>query len=493
MKLITGTFLASLLMAGKTLAVDACQQRQQLSGGRTIYNKNETGRGNGNYRYEIWRDGNGGELTLYPKDACFKASWNNAGDYLGRVGLVWDQYINYKNAGGDIIANYAYKKTGDDGGTYSYIGIYGWMDNPQIEYYIVDDWLHNRGAPGGSWMGSQKGTINVDGGTYKVWSGTRTGASKWGESTFTQIFSVRTTQRQCGQINVSEHFRQWEKLGLRLGSVMEAQILAESGGGSGSVDFTYAAVEIGKGGSNNASYNGGQQNSWNQQGGQQQQSASSYPKGTGMQYYSQCKNPKQWAMTFDDGPTQFADAVLDYLKEKGVHATFFVLGNMYMQQSDPNWSRIIKRMYNEGHVVGSHTYSHKDLTTISYQEIRNEMKQLEDAVYAAIGKKPAFMRPPYGSGNGNQNVIKALGDAGYHAAITWNLDSGDWNNKDVNYARQVFSGANGQGSISLNHLQYNGSTKDSILALIKAEMDVMLQKGYKMVTMEECLGMSAYQ
>ncbi|KAG4085821.1 concanavalin A-like lectin/glucanase domain-containing protein [Neocallimastix lanati (nom. inval.)] len=250
-KVATSLVLAGLLFTNKSSAIDACQQTQQLSGGRTIYNKNETGRGNGNYRYEIWRDGNGGELTLYPKDACFKASWNNAGDFLGRVGLVWDNKPNYKNLGGDLIANYSYKKSGNDGGTYSYVGVYGWMDNPQIEYYVVDDWLHNRGAPGGSYMGSQKGTITVDGGTYKVWSGTRTGASKWGQSTFTQIFSVRTEQRTCGQINISEHFRQWEKLGLRIGSVMEAQILAESGGGSGYVDYTYATVEIVNPNSNN--------------------------------------------------------------------------------------------------------------------------------------------------------------------------------------------------------------------------------------------------
>jgi len=475
------------------------------------------------------------------------------------------------------------------------------MDNPQIEYYVVDDWLHNRGAPGGSYMGSQRGTITVDGGTYKVWSGTRTGASKWGQSTFTQIFSVRTSQRQCGQINISEHFRQWEKLGLSIGSVMEAQILAESGGGSGYVDFTYATVEIGSGsssgngsgngnggscwstrlgypcctnnsqvyfvddngswgiqnddwcgivktGNGNGNGNGGscwstrlgypcctnnsqvffvdgdgqwgiqngdwcgiqtsnqssqnpsQGNQYPSQGnqypsqGNQNSQQSSYPKGTGMQFYSQCKNPNQWAMTFDDGPTQYADAILDLLKERGVKATFFVLGRMYMSSTDYNWSRIVKRMYDEGHVVASHTYSHQDLTSISYQEIRNEMKQLEDAVYSAIGKKPAFMRPPYGSGNGNQNVIQALSDAGYHAAITWNIDSGDWDNKDINYAKNVFSSqAYGQGVISLNHLQYNGSTKDSIIALAKAEMDIMIGKGYKMVTMEECLGMSAYQ
>ncbi|ORY20934.1 glycoside hydrolase/deacetylase, partial [Neocallimastix californiae] len=210
-------------------------------------------------------------------------------------------------------------------------------------------------------------------------------------------------------------------------------------------------------------------------------------------FYSQCVNPNEWAMTFDDGPTQFADAILDLLKEKNMKATFFVVGNLYMNTADSNWARIVKRMYNEGHVVGSHTFNHKDLTTLSADQIKSEMTQLEDAISQAIGKKPAFMRPPYGSGNGNQNVMSTLGSLGYTAAITWNLDSGDWDNKDINYAKQVFSGANGQGSISLNHLQYNGSTKESIIALVSAEIDIMLSKGYTPVTMDKCLGLNAYQ
>ena len=234
------------LLAGSVFAaVDPCSQTNQLSGGTTINNQNKTGNTSTGYQYEIWRDGNGGSLTLYPKDACFRAEWNNAGDFLGRVGKTFNKPA-WNNIGGDLVANYAYKKSGDDGGTYSYIGIYGWMDNPQIEYYIVDDWLHDRGNPGGSYMGSKKGTITVDGDQYEVWSGTRTGASKWGNSTFTQIFSIRKTRRQCGTISISEHFRQWEKLGLKLGQLMEAQILAESGGGRGYVDFTYATVEITK-------------------------------------------------------------------------------------------------------------------------------------------------------------------------------------------------------------------------------------------------------
>ena len=104
------------------------------------------------------------------------------------------------------------------------------------------------------------------------------------------------------------------------------------------------------------------------------------------------------------------------------------------------------------------------------------------------------MRPPYGSGNGNQNVMSALQQAGYTAAINWNVDPMDYSNGgDINYAKSVINQARGQPIITLNHLKYGGASKDNILALAKAEIELMLANGYTPVTMEECLGMSAYQ
>ena len=151
-------------------------------------------------------------------------------------------------------------------------------------------------------------------------------------------------------------------------------------------------------------------------------------------------------------------------------------------------------MYNEGHVIGSHTFSHNDLTSMSSQQIKQDMQKLEDAVYAAIGKRPAFMRPPYGSGNGNQNVMSTLQSFGMTAACNWYVDPMDWDNGgNISYAKQVLGKLNDEGVISLNHLQYNGATKQGILDLSKAEIELMLSKGYKPVTMEECLGMSAYK
>ncbi len=296
---IVSGIAASLLVSSGVWAADPCSETTQLSGGRVIQNTNSTGStGNGNYHYEIWRDGNGGKLTLYSKDACFKAEWNNAGDFLGRVGLKFNSDKTYSQLGGDLVANYNYKKSGNDGGTYSYIGIYGWMQNPEIEYYIVDDWLHDRGTPGGSYMGSKIGTITVDGAEYAVWSGKRTGASISGTSTFTQIFSIRQSRRQCGTINISEHFRQWEKLGLNLGKLYESKILAESGGGSGYVDFTYATVEITTQSSSSSSSSG---NSGNTDSGNSSSSSSS----------SSSKDPCSQTTKLSGGTTVTSNGIRD--------------------------------------------------------------------------------------------------------------------------------------------------------------------------------------
>jgi len=243
---------------------------------------------------------------------------------------------------------------------------------------------------------------------------------------------------------------------------------------------------------NNNNNNNNNNNQWNNN--NNNNNNNNYSTGSGLNFYTKCNNSKHWAMTYDDGPTEFADAILDLLKQKNIKATFFVLGQMYMDSSSSEWKRIVKRMDSEGHIVGTHTYSHQDLTKLSQQQIVNEMNRITNAVSSVIGKKPAFMRPPYGSGSGNQTVKSGLQAAGYRAAINWNVDPQDYSNGgNINYAKQVINQAKGQGIITLNHLKYSGATRDGIVNLAKAEIETMLANGYIAVTMEQCLGLKAYQ
>jgi hypothetical protein len=133
------------------------------TGGGTTYGSNSQGNvAGGGYSYQLWSNGVGsGSMTVYGVDAQFSAKWSNVGDFLARVGLGWSSTKTYTQLG-TISADFAETKTGSAGG-FSYIGIYGWSENPLHEYYIVEDWFGARPVPG-----TVLGTIAVDGGMYDV-------------------------------------------------------------------------------------------------------------------------------------------------------------------------------------------------------------------------------------------------------------------------------------------------------------------------------------
>jgi hypothetical protein len=178
-------------------------------------------------------------MTTYGVGAAFKANWVAASqDFLARDGMQWDESKTYDQYG-TIAADFSYTKTGSAGG-FSFIGIYGWSNNPLVEYYIVEDWFGGSPPTGG---GALQGSFDVDGGTYKIYTHTQNNQpSIHGNATFPQFFSVRQTARQCGHISISEHFKKWASLNMNLGKMYEAKILIEAGGGTGSIDFTLATV-----------------------------------------------------------------------------------------------------------------------------------------------------------------------------------------------------------------------------------------------------------
>lgn len=240
------TIGALLVLNVNTYAQDPCSQTTKLSGGRTISNKNEKGNTGNGYQYEIWRDGNEGELTLYNKDACFKASWNHSGNFMAFEGKSFDQ-TKWNDLGGDLIVNYAFEKTEEEHANYAYIGLEGWMNNAQIEWYILEDCVNDDDTVYISNRQKEVGETWVDGSVYKVWTSLLSGPGILGIYTY-QIFSVRQSRRQCGTVNLSEHFRQWSKMDLGIQRGLDlldnARIVAEAYNGKGSVTFTYATMEI---------------------------------------------------------------------------------------------------------------------------------------------------------------------------------------------------------------------------------------------------------
>lgn len=208
--------------------------------GGTKHSGNSQG-GSGNLAWQIWTNSGTGNLTTFSVPA-FSASWGGTGDYLGRLGFEWGNSGKAYTSYGKITADFTYKKSGSGGG-FSYIGIYGWSSNPCVEFYILDDSMGS--FPFNPYNSSQKGTVTIDGETYKLFSNQTngTGGSRCNQSSWSQFWSVRQKARQCGTITVSDHFKAWDGAGMKLGSLMEAKILVETGGGSGNVDFAIADMK----------------------------------------------------------------------------------------------------------------------------------------------------------------------------------------------------------------------------------------------------------
>ena len=223
---------------------------------------NTTGEIGGN-GYELWCDSKtqSCKATFYA-DGSMNCQFQGADDYLCRSGLkLQSDGKTYNQYGGDILAEYKLVKNSSSGVDYSYIGVYGWMENVPgapnglVEYYIVDNTL-SQWMPG-SWVGNEQIAqgVSIDGGTYDVYRNTRTGPAigGTGNKQFYQYFSIRSDMRACGTINVSAHMRKWESLGLKMGKMYEARVLGEAGcngngcGANGSMDFPYAKVYISNG------------------------------------------------------------------------------------------------------------------------------------------------------------------------------------------------------------------------------------------------------
>ncbi len=252
----------ALGMASTAFAQDFCSNSSH-SGQSVKISSNQVGK-IGDIGYELWdENGHGGSATFY-SDGSMDCSITGAKDYLCRAGLSLGSNKTYKELGGDMIAEFKLVKSPAQNVGYSYIGVYGWMEGVSgtpsqlVEYYVIDNTLAND-MPG-SWIGKErKGTITVDGGTYTVYRNTRTGPAikSSGNVTFYQYFSVRTSPRDCGTINISEHMRQWEKMGMTMGKLYEAKVLGEAGNVNGEVrngrmDFPHAKVYV-KNGSDPAS------------------------------------------------------------------------------------------------------------------------------------------------------------------------------------------------------------------------------------------------
>lgn len=181
---------------------------------------------------------------------------------------------------------------------------------------------------------------------------------------------------------------------------------------------------------------------------------------------------KKIALTFDDGPhPYYTEQLLDGLKERGVVATFFVTGEHATLH--PN---IIKRMNEEGHLIGNHTYSHIQLKSNNREEFKEELVATSVAIEEIIQEEVIYVRPPYGTWD------KALEEELNMIPVLWTVDPLDWCSDNVACVVQKVTKDVEENDIILMH-DYYESTVTAALEIV----DELMKEGYLFVTVEEVL------
>ncbi|WP_238122563.1 MULTISPECIES: polysaccharide deacetylase family protein [unclassified Xanthobacter] len=184
------------------------------------------------------------------------------------------------------------------------------------------------------------------------------------------------------------------------------------------------------------------------------------------------------ALTFDDGPNaQTTPKLLDLLKERGIKATFFVLGNMAAKHPD-----VLKRIADEGHEIGNHSWSHPQLTRIKLDAADKQVSDTNEVVFQVTGKRPHFLRPPYGS---MKPALRDHLEKEYGLTIVnWSVDPLDWKRRDSQVVYDEIMKQVQPGAIVLAHDIYP-STVDAMARVL----DDLIAKGYKFGTIPQLIAM----
>ena len=210
--------------------------------------------------------------------------------------------------------------------------------------------------------------------------------------------------------------------------------------------------------------------------------------------YWGCKALKREVLiTYDDGPSSMTSDLLDMLKESQVHATFFVVGANVMK-----YPETIKRMVAEGHTVGSHTWTHANLTSLVDPHSSNfnvsrfyyEIHETQELLFNLTGQRPRFFRPPYGAINDKVRVyLESLG----YTIIMWNSGCIDWYFQDGDTENVIYlAGMADAGAIlCLHDGKYPGFVKSSydLFKLLRSTepLPYANPQGRNLVDIHKCL------
>jgi len=187
---------------------------------------------------------------------------------------------------------------------------------------------------------------------------------------------------------------------------------------------------------------------------------------------------KNVCLTFDDGPNPiYTPRILQILKEKKVRATFFLIGQHAQQHPD-----LVKNMYESGHELGDHTFSHVQLPKVASQKIQQELETTRSIVESATGAKIFLFRPPWGIFDGRSLAEIAMRK---FDAVLWSVDSRDWSRPGVDQIKANVLGKARNGSIILFHDDH-----DQIVQALPEIILKLQEQGYQFITISEMMALS---
>ncbi|MFZ4150769.1 polysaccharide deacetylase family protein [Streptomyces pseudogriseolus] len=188
-----------------------------------------------------------------------------------------------------------------------------------------------------------------------------------------------------------------------------------------------------------------------------------------------CREARCIALTFDAGPGEHSARLLDILAEERVPATFFLLGERHID----TYPELVRRMADEGHEVASHTWTHRILTELEPEEIREELERTNDAIERLTGRRPTLMRPPQGRTDDTvHGISRELG----LSEVLWSVTAKDYATADPDLiTRRVLAQSSRDGIILLHDL-YDGT-----VPAVPGIIDALKRRGYVFVTVPQLL------
>lgn len=184
------------------------------------------------------------------------------------------------------------------------------------------------------------------------------------------------------------------------------------------------------------------------------------------------KDGRKIALTFDDGPhPYYTEQLLKGLKERDAKATFFITG-----KNVEEYPEIVKKIYEDGHLIGNHTYNHTQLTSKNRESFKEEIIKTNEAIKEVTGEDTIYVRPPYGSWN--KEFEKELN----MFPVLWTIDPLDWCSNNVSCIVDTVCAKADENEIILMHDQY----KSTVTAALKI-VDRLQEEGYEFVTVDELL------